>query len=134
MYMKTCGICKNEYNGNGIKYCSNPCAYKAIDLKTKERKLKNMTNTLHAEDCNGIHESGKYGCPDEKDYQRNKNMNMQQVSGTSSNYPKFPTKKNKTYKIIVGFNKFVKYYYETPHGKCKVSKIFLLPIYIINFY
>lgn len=43
-------------------------------------------------------------------------------------------KKNKTYKVIVGFDKFIKYYYETPHGRCKADKIFLLPIYIIRFY
>lgn len=47
--MKVCGICKKEFNGNGIKYCSNPCAYKAIELKTKERKLKkdNMKKPIY---------------------------------------------------------------------------------------
>jgi len=98
--MKVCGICKNQYNGNGIKYCSYVCAYKAIDLKTKQRKM----------------------------------TTQQMATGTTSEYPKFPTKKNKNYKIIFGFDKFIKYYYETPHGRCKADKVFLLPIYIIRFY
>ena len=61
-------------------------------------------------------------------------QNTMQMSGNAGTYPKFPTKKNKTYKIIVGFNKFIKYYYETPHGRCSAYKVFLLPIYVINFY
>lgn len=57
-----------------------------------------------------------------------------QISGNSGIYPKFPTKKNRNYKIIIGFDKFIKYYYDTPHARCSVNKIFLLPIYIIKFY
>lgn len=60
-------------------------------------------------------------------------MNEQQMSGHQGIYPKLG-KKNKNYRIIIGFDKFIKYYYDTPHGRCKADKIFLLPIYIIRFY
>ena len=36
--MKICNICNKIFKGNGIKYCSNPCAYKAIGIKAKKRK------------------------------------------------------------------------------------------------
>lgn len=34
---KLCGICNKEFKG--IKYCSNKCAYKAIKLNTKTKKV-----------------------------------------------------------------------------------------------
>jgi hypothetical protein len=37
---KNCGICKKDYIGNGIKYCSTKCAYEAMEIKAKERKNK----------------------------------------------------------------------------------------------
>lgn len=51
-----------------------------------------MTNTLHAEDCNGIHESGRYSCPEEKEFQENKtkqksiNELFEEFAGLSVNY------------------------------------------------
>lgn len=47
-----CLICnKNEAK---IKYCSNPCAYKAMDLKTKERRKK-----IHYVNCIACQGKGK---------------------------------------------------------------------------
>lgn len=33
--MKICKICKKEFTGNGIKYCSFECAYKVINSRKK---------------------------------------------------------------------------------------------------
>lgn len=32
---KVCKVCKKEFNGSGIKYCSYECAYKVINSKKK---------------------------------------------------------------------------------------------------
>ena len=48
--MKTCLICKKEFTGNGIKYCSYECAYKDIDSKkNKKEKCKEVRCIA----CNG---------------------------------------------------------------------------------
>lgn len=33
---KICKICSKQFTGNGIKYCSNECAYKVIDSRKKK--------------------------------------------------------------------------------------------------
>ena len=38
--MKNCLICNKEFKG--IKYCSQPCAYKAMEIKYKNKMVKPM--------------------------------------------------------------------------------------------
>jgi hypothetical protein len=50
MYMKKCLICKKDFTGNGIKYCSYECAYKVIDSrKNKKEKCREVKCIA----CNG---------------------------------------------------------------------------------
>lgn len=39
---KVCEICSQKFIGNGIKYCSTKCAYLAMDIKLKQRKMKKV--------------------------------------------------------------------------------------------
>lgn len=44
-------------------------------------------------------------------------------------------KLTKNIKIIIGFNYFMNWYYDCPHGRCHIPyKVFLLPVYIIKHY
>jgi len=102
---KLCGICKKEFRG--IKYCSNKCAYEAIKLNNQKRKSMQQNN-----------------------YEVSKGMSADGRTYNGMTYP-HPKNKNKRYKVIVGSNKFINFYYDQPHAKCTVTKVFLLPIYII---
>lgn len=48
--MKKCYICKKEFTGNGIKYCSHKCAYSVINSK---RKITEKCREVKCIACNG---------------------------------------------------------------------------------